>query len=88
MIKQACNEFVLILRDETPTSKNEMLIASGGREKPHVGMIHAAGDNVEDKNVKAGAGCKCLFHAGTGFEIEYEGIVYLVLEGSKIIALP
>lgn len=88
MIRTACNKFVLILRDETETEIGGMIIPGNGREKPHEGTVHAVGDCVESENVKAAVGQKCLFHAGVGFEIEYEEIVYLVLGGHEIIAIP
>lgn len=88
MIETACNDFVLILRDETLSQKGGMLVASQGREKPHIGVIHAVGDTVASANVKAAIGRKCIFHSGSGFEIEYEDIIYLVVEGLKIIAIP
>lgn len=88
MIRIACNNFVLVLRDETETEQSGFELPSGGREKPHRGTIHAVGDTVESENVKAGVGEKCLFHAGIGWEIVYEDVVYLVLGGHEIIALP
>jgi co-chaperonin GroES (HSP10) len=88
MIRKACNKFVLILRDETQTEIGGMIIPGAGREKPHEGTIHAVGSQVEDQEIRAAVGHKCLFHAGVGFEIEYEDIIYLVLGGHEIIALP
>lgn len=86
MIQTACNKFVLVLRDEPEVGLFE--IPSEGQKKPHSGIIHAVGSQVEDENIKAGVGKKALFHQGVGFEIEYEEIVYLVLGGHEIIALP
>lgn len=88
MIETACNKFVLVLRDETESEIGGMELPSEGRKKPHAGIIHAVGSLVEDEDIKMGIGKKCLFHAGTGFEIEYEEIQYLVLSGHEIIALP
>lgn len=88
MIRKACNKFVLILRDETETELGGMILPSEGREKPHEGTIHAVGACVDDEDIKAAVGQKCLFHAGIGFEIEYEEVIYLVLGGHEIIALP
>jgi co-chaperonin GroES (HSP10) len=88
MIERACNKFVLILRDKTESEISGLEIPNEGRVKPHSGIIHAAGSLVEDENIKASIGKKCLFHQGTGFEIEYEEIQYLVLGGHEIIALP
>lgn len=88
MIETACNKFVLVLRDETETEISGLEIPNEGRKKPHSGIIHAVGSKVEDENIKAGIGKKCLFHSGIGFELEYEEIIYLVLGGHEIIALP
>lgn len=88
MIRKACNKFVLVLRDETETQMGELWIPSEGREKPHQGTIHAVGSCVEDQDIKAGVGQRCLFHAGIGYEITYEDVVYLVLGGHEIIAIP
>lgn len=86
MIQTACNKFVLILRDEPEDGILE--IPEQGRTKPHSGTIHVVGSLVDDENIKAGMGKKCLFHQGIGFEITYEEISYLVLSGHEIIALP
>jgi co-chaperonin GroES (HSP10) len=88
MIRKACNKFVLVLRDETETEIGGMIIPGEGREKPHQGTIHAVGSQVEDPAILAAVGEKCLFHAGVGFELDYEDVIYLVLGGHEIIALP
>ncbi len=88
MIRKACNKYVLVLRDETETEIGGMIIPGEGREKPHEGKIHAVGSQVEDEEIRASVGQKCLFHAGVGFEIDYEDVIYLVLAGHEIIALP
>lgn len=88
MIETACNKFVLILRDETETESAGFYLPEQGRVKPHIGTIHAIGSLVEDENIKAGKGKKCLFHSGTGFPIDYEETTYLVLSAHEIIAIP
>jgi co-chaperonin GroES (HSP10) len=88
MIQKACNNFVLVLRDETETEQSGFELPSGGREKPHQGTIHAVGSTVQDEEIKGAVGQKCLFHSGIGWEIVYEEVVYLVLGGHEIIALP
>lgn len=91
MIQIVCNKYVLVLRDETESEEFGLEIPSEGRTKPHSGTIHAVGSKVEDENIKASVGKKCLFHKGVGQEIEYEGVLYLVLfagEPGEIIAIP
>ncbi len=88
MIEIACNKFVLVLRDKTETETSGFYIPDQGRVKPHTATIQAIGPKAEDENIKGGKGKKCLFHPSVGYEIEYEGIVYLVLSDHEIIALP
>lgn len=88
MITKACNEFVLVLRDKTESEKGGLILPTSGRVKPHVGTIHSVGSLVKDQNIKSAKGKKCLFHSTVGWELEYEGVTYLVLEGSQIIAIP
>lgn len=88
MITTACNRFVLIIRDPEDSEYGGMELPPDARTKPHSGTIHAVGSQVEDENIRSGVGKKCLFHQGIGFELVYEEIVYLVLGGHEIIALP
>lgn len=85
---KATNDFVLITRDETPAEKSGLIIPNQGRVKPHVGTVETVGALVKDQNIKAAKGKKALFHPTVGFEIEYEGKIYLVLTSNQIIALP
>jgi len=88
MIRTACNNFVLVIRDATEKKIGGLDIPTTARIKPHSGTIHAVGSLVEDKTIKAAKGQKCLFHPSVGWEIDYEGVVYLVLQGNEIISLP
>jgi co-chaperonin GroES (HSP10) len=85
---KATNDFVLVIRDETPAEKNGLIMPSSGRVKPHTGTITTAGALTKDQNIKAGKGKKVLFHPTVGFELEYEGQIYLVLTANQIIAMP
>lgn len=82
---QATNKFVWVVRDKNEDS--EFFIPEQGREKPHSGQIVSVGGLVEDKKIRAAKGKKCLFHKGVGFEIEYQGIVYLLLDDQHIIGV-
>jgi chaperonin GroES len=84
---QATNDFVFIVREKAKSEDSGLIIPSGGREKPHEGTIHSIGSLVQDKAIKGGKNKKALFHKGAGFEIEYEGTTYLVLNASHIIAV-
>jgi chaperonin GroES len=83
----ATNNAVFIIRDETQTQKNGLFIPDSGKTKQHTGKVCSIGSLVEDKAIKSSTGKKVMFHAGIGFEIEYEGVTYLVLQGNEIIAV-
>ena len=84
---KATNEFVLVIRDKTETEASGFVLPSDGKKKPNVGTIFSVGILVKDGNIKSGKGKKCLFHSTVGWDITYEGVEYLVLEGPQIICL-
>lgn len=82
---EATNNFVFIIRDKTQTETSGLLIPGQGQEKPHRGTIYSAGALVRDKKIKANKAS--YFHKGTGFEIEVDNEVYLVLTDDQIIGI-
>lgn len=84
---QATNNFIFIIRDEIKKETNGLIIPGQSRVKPHVGTLYSIGDLVKDRKIKTGKGKKGLFHQGIGFEIDYEGTTYLVLQEHEIIAI-
>lgn len=84
---QATNNFVFLIRDVVEKEKSGLIIPGQGREKPHRGKIISVGKLVRDPSIKAGKGKSALFHKGIGFEIDYEGQVYLVLRDDEIIGI-
>jgi len=84
---KATNNCVFVLRDKTESETSGLLLPSEGKVKPNKGTIFSIGSLVKDHNIKNGKGKKALFHKGCGFEIEYEGQTYLVLQGEEIIGI-
>jgi co-chaperonin GroES (HSP10) len=82
---QATNNFVYIIRDEVENEIGGLLIPDSGKEKPHKGKIFSVGELVQDKKIKTGK--IGVFHKGAGFDIEYNGQEYLVIEGERIIGV-
>jgi len=84
---QAVNNAVWVIRDEEKKEQGGILIPGRDRVKPHEGKVISIGDMVPDKKIKGAKNKKVLFHQGTGFSIEFEGIDYLVLPSEHIIAV-
>lgn len=82
---EATNNFVFIIRDKPP--KDGLFIPGQGKKKPHQGEIITVGELTKDNKIVNGIGKKAIFHEGIGFEIDLEGIVYLVLMDSEIIGI-
>ena len=84
---QATNDNVFVIREKAKSEQGGLLIPSGGREKPHEGIVHSIGSLVQDKAIRGSKNKKALFHKGVGQEIEYNGVVYLHLTAQQIIAI-
>lgn len=78
---------VWVIRDKTEGEKAGLILPDSGREKPHQGLIVSVGQLVKDGNIKAGKGKKAVFHKGVGFEIDFEGQIYLILQEHEIIGI-
>lgn len=84
---QATNNAVFVIRDKEEAEKAGLLIPGRDRQKPHEGTVISIGDLVGDKKIRGAKNKKCLFHKGSGFEIDYAGVTYLVLNSEHIIAI-
>ncbi len=84
---QAVNNAVFVLQEKEVIEKGGLLIPGRDRVKPNEGVIVSIGDLIMDKKIKGARNKKCLFHSGTGFTIQFEGVDYLVLNAEHIIAI-
>jgi len=84
---RAVGQRVWIIRHKTESEKSGLIIPGQGREKPHTGDIFSIGQLCKDPDVKRSKGKTAIFHKNVGQEIEYEGIVYIVLFEHEIIGV-
>ncbi len=87
MTIEARNNFVFIKRDEIEKESRGLVIPGQGQEKPNTGIILSVGGNVLDKELRKDKGKKAVFHKGNGFDIDYVGETFLVIEGERIIGV-
>jgi chaperonin GroES len=87
MAIKVTNNCVFVIRDKAESEKGGLILPSSGKEKPHTGIVFGVGSLVKDVEIKRGKGKKALFHKTVGFEIEYEGQTYLVLDAGHIIGI-
>jgi len=79
----AKNNCVWLLREPEESDKGGILIPDAAKKKAHRGKVISVGKMVEDKSIHEGAIAD--FNKTSGFEVEIEGITYVVLRGMDII---
>ncbi len=60
-----------------------LLLPETAKEKPQTGLVMAVGD---DEEIKLKVNDKVLFAKYTGSEFKFDGVEYLLLESSDILA--
>ncbi len=83
----AANNFVWIIRDETPKESGGLMLLEKSRVKPHTGTIKFVGDLIASKSIKNGVGKKAIWHNTTGQEVTYKDETYFVLPSELIIGV-
>lgn len=82
---KATNNYVWVIRDKA--EKTDLIIPSAGRVKQYTGSIVTVGSGVKDGNIKGGKSQKAIWHQTVGFEIDFEGETYTILEDHQIIGI-
>lgn len=65
---QAVGQYVIVIRDQTETEKNGLLLPELSLKKPNTGRILSVGEEVKDSRIKEGA--IAVFHKSSGNPIE------------------
>ena len=80
------NDRVLVTRvEEEQKTAGGIIIPDTAKEKPQQGMIEAVGDE-EEMFSDLTAGDKVLFPKYSGTEIKMNGVEYLIMEESDVLA--
>jgi len=85
---QPLGERVLIepMAAETTTASG-IIIPDTAKEKPSRGKVIAAGKTADGKELEVKAGDTVLYGKFVGTEVELEGVQYLIMEQSDILAI-
>ena len=70
------------LEQESKTASG-LFLPESAKEKPHTGQVVAVGD---DESIKLKPKDKVLFAKYSGTEFKYDGVDYLLMESSDILA--
>jgi chaperonin GroES len=82
---KATNDNVLVVRDKSTSELNGLFIPDEAKKKMHKGEIKTVGTLVSDKTIAFGK--VAVFNKSAGFEIDEDGLTYLVLNQRDIIAI-
>jgi len=69
--------------EEESRTAGGIFLPDTAKEKPQLGLVVAVGDEEE---IKVKAGDKVIFPKYTGTEFRYNGVEYLIMESSDILA--
>ena len=79
-----------VLIQPTPVEEVTMsgiIIPDSAKEKPLRGTIIAAGTGTKDEEMHLKEGDQVLFGKYAGSEIEFEGVKYLIMRQSDVLAI-
>jgi chaperonin GroES len=82
---EATNDNVWIIRQDSEVVRGGIHIPDSVKKKMHRGDIVTVGELVMDKKIKKGR--TAIFNKSAGFEIDEDGITYVVLNQSEIIGV-
>lgn len=91
MIKPLEDRVLLKMVEAEETTKSGIILSSGSQEKPQIAEVIAVGPGkVEDgkkieMNIKVGD--KVITSKYSGTEIKYEGIDYIIVKESDVLAI-
>ena len=78
---------VLVLPAPAEEKIGGIIIPDTAKEKPLQGEVVAAGNGTKDEEMILKVGDKVLYGKYSGTEIEYEGVKYLMMRQSDVLAI-
>ena len=79
----ATNNCVWVIREVSESEKSGLMIPDSAKVKAHRGKIITVGKLVTDKTITKDA--IAIFNKTSGFELELDGEVYVVLRDTDIV---
>ena len=85
-IKQLADR-VLVLPAQAEEKVGGIIIPDTAKEKPQHGKVVAAGQGTKDEPMILKEGDEVLYGKYAGTELEYEGVKYLIMRQSDVLAV-
>lgn len=91
MIKPLADRVLIKMQESQETTKSGIIISTSAKEKPQIAEVIAVGPggNVEGANIEmyVKEKDKIIISKYAGTEIKYEGVDYLIVKQSDILAI-
>ena len=82
------NDRVLVLRiEEDEKTSGGIIIPDTAKEKPQRGTVVAVGNGTKDNPITVSVGDQVLYGKYAGTELQHEGVDYLIMKESDILAI-
>lgn len=78
---------VLVLPAQAEEKVGGIIIPDTAKEKPQHGKVVAAGNGTKDEPMALKEGDEVLYGKYSGTELEYEGVKYLIMRQSDVLAV-
>lgn len=86
-IKPLADRVLVLPADAEQKTASGIIIPDTAKEKPLQGVVKAVGHGTKDEEMVLKEGDKVLFGKYSGTEIELEGVKYLIMRQSDVLAV-
>ena len=91
MIKPVSDRILIKMKEGEETTKSGIILSASAKEKPQIAEVIEVGPggNVDGNNVEMyiKKGDKVIVSKYSGTEVKYEGVEYLIVKQSDILAI-
>ena len=91
MIKPVADRILIKMKEGEETTKSGIILSASAKEKPQIAEVIEVGPggNVEGNNVEMyiKKGDKVIVSKYSGTEVKYEGVEYIIVRQSDILAI-
>ena len=91
MIKPVADRILIKMEEGEETTKSGIILSASAKEKPQIAEVIEVGPggNVDGNNVEMyiKKGDKVIVSKYSGTEVKYEGVEYLIVKQSDILAI-
>ena len=86
-IRPLADRVLILPAPAETTTKSGLIIPDTAQEKPLQGEVVAVGHGTKDEEMVLKVGDTVLYGKYSGTEIEYEGVKYLMMRQSDVLAV-